>query len=378
MIVDEDSDSSEKRTQDMSSKLKFSEVLIQELEALCPVFGADDVFFTRTSSTKKSYSVSNNGRLPSQQKELRSCSADKSVVLDKKTPRKQTKGKRQGKSEKPCSDQEKQTLERQNLLRTDKQRKSGVSARSDIYQATCEIRNPDSSATSNWKRFLNEVCCSSVQTQVQMRLPFFLKTGYWQRHKLTRKDISSILAFSPSQFVWLAAAGFGFPVTSIALKHNPTTWENASVSTKCNINSKFLDLLATKHSDIFQPGDCKIAEIRPNEGQFRMPPPVYSLTEKKFAEVTQNLVDFRSHYGTVEAGYTLEFLESHWVPLRIERSGVYCERLERVEADDSDSGVNRQFFDKFGRYKPTRTLLCPSSGRRWRITEEGILITALI
>lgn len=228
---------------------------------------------------------------------------------------------------------------------------------------------------------INYSCSSMVLTHLDVCIPFFLRSEYWKRHRMTRQDVGYILKFASAQHIWICALQYNFPVNLTALKQNMTTWDNTEVSSKCNIHNKLLDTIAKTSAGTFSQGDCVL--ITPTESMSgngsragsMFLPPVYSVHFHEFTELRNSLIHFPQPHGHVKANYVLRFLECLWVPLKVEKAGVYCEKLHEFEREPyrtDPSGC----FSPSGRYEPLRTV--HFQGRTMEVTSEGIIVTSLI
>ena len=225
----------------------------------------------------------------------------------------------------------------------------------------------------------NTVYRSLVSTRIRMQTPFFLNARYWKRHNMTKKDVEYVLNFASSRHIWTCALVHNFPVSVTALKQNCSTWENAEVSTKCNIHQKFLDVVQKSFPHAFSSGDCVLSTCQIPKVGLVFTPPVYSVPIGEFEKLRRNLISFVEPFGHIKANYAMSFLQCLWVPLKVETAGVFCEKLEPCGAEflaRSQNGTNQTRFTGNVRYEPLRTV--EYQDETFKIAAESIIVTASV
>lgn len=205
------------------------------------------------------------------------------------------------------------------------------------------------------------------RTRVRYRLetPMCLTRAYWERHKLTQRDLSVILEECSPKMLWQMVVAHGLEVSTTSVQYFTVEKAHVHFTSKCTALSKLLQHVSgLNFQDRFTPKVCKLQFHRPTV-------PVYQVSQTLFDTVCSLiLVEPLNPLRPVSARF-FSLIGCQWIPRGVENNGVRCSRVLPLSTEKKKSRDQTPLW-----------LRCPliidhdSGGDVW-VTSEDIIVNRI-
>jgi len=167
---------------------------------------------------------------------------------------------------------------------------------------------------------------SQGQIQIQSRLPTCILPDYWIRHRLSRRDIDTIISYIPTKLVWMSAMLCGLPCPWYSLRSSASSPWDITLSGK----SQAVDLMLQRLGH--QPSLVHKLDVDSIESFEHIPPiPKCPISQGVFDHLSSGLACQllpRMLLGPLEPVGSIPLLYEHvgraWVPVGLEGDAICC------------------------------------------------------
>lgn len=201
---------------------------------------------------------------------------------------------------------------------------------------------------------------------VEMHLPPFVLTSFWQQMNLSEKDVYRMGNFLPdARFYWAAVLVSGQDINATALKPS-----YSHVSATCwSLRAEAIRTLINTHKVKFRSTVSNLDETSQSSVDHVPPLPSCELDESQIAAITKLLHPDLIPFQTNKIRGLFTYNGARWLPIRIERAAIWLQRATLHR--DFERSNKRQ---KFGCVTAPFIVSTPD-GEKYALVEDSILVS---
>lgn len=206
------------------------------------------------------------------------------------------------------------------------------------------------------------VLTSRTKVRYRLETPMCLTRAYWERHRLTHKDLAVILEGCCPKLLWQMVVAHGLEVSTTSVQYFTVEKAHVHFTSKCTALSKLIQHVPrVDFYDRFTKNVCRL--------QFHNPTvPVYQVAPTIFDNIcnlilTEPLGPVRS----VRAGF-FSLVGCRWVSRGVENNGVRCSRVLPLSEE------KRRSRDRTPLWLRCPLVLDQESGGEMWVTSEDIIV----
>ncbi len=166
-----------------------------------------------------------------------------------------------------------------------------------------------------------------INRTIDINLPLFLSPSTWERHRYSKKDISSTLECFPSTTLWRWAIFHGISPTSSAIK--PTSMDVSSI---IHVSKSVVIKKIMKYIQIHYPSRHLRSVLDFSRRDFKPRLPVHALDESEWLVMLAAVPTSINCSVPLQYQRCFQFRDVNMVPLENTRGQIYAVRIVRKSA----------------------------------------------
>jgi hypothetical protein len=173
----------------------------------------------------------------------------------------------------------------------------------------------------------------SMNIVIKGHLPTCILPDYWTRHRLSRRDVDTIVAYIPTKIVWMCAILFGISCPWYTLRSSSSSTMGITMSSKAVAIDMILEKTGLRLEDIDR------LDTESVESFDHIPPiPKYLLSRPEYDSIscgiTNDLLPRSLSLPSEPLGIIpiiFPYMGLNWIPVGIEGDSICCNAVRRED-----------------------------------------------